>query len=234
MNQKPTLTSDPNQNEVRTLRLTKLETRALGDEASTGTKITGYAAVYEEFTELRDWWGDRFYERIAKGAFDDTLADGHDIFALKNHDWNLILGRSGANLTLESHENGLYFELLPNNSSLGQDMKEDVRSGLIKGCSFGFRIVDQEWEQRDDDWFRTIKKVELQEITLTPIPAYSSTTAEVRSLNLQSRHGTALEVPDSQRFSVPKGLSEEQIRALKRKNEALLLDIETTLRYGRA
>ncbi|MBN2909149.1 HK97 family phage prohead protease [Polycladomyces sp. WAk] len=179
MSQKPTPVVDKNQNEIRTLLIQSIETRSVGES---GTKITGLAAVYDEFTPLVDWWGDTFYERIQKGAMKDTLADGHDIFALKNHDWSAILGRTGANLTLSDTENGLFFELTPNNSTLGRDILEDVRSGLIRGCSIGFRILDQYWEERDGDWFRTITKLELREITLTPIPAYTSTSAEVRSL----------------------------------------------------
>lgn len=179
MSQKPQTVLDQNNNEVRTIVVRDLEERSKGDG---GNKITGFAAVYEEFTEIRDIWGDKFHERIAKNAFRDTLSDGHDIFALKNHNWNQVIGRTGANLILEDRESGLYFDLVPNQTSLGKDMLEDVRSGLIKGCSFGFRIVDQDWEERDGEWFRTINKAELSEITLTPIPAYSQTSAEVRSL----------------------------------------------------
>lgn len=179
MSQKPQMVMNQNNNEVRTIIVKDLEERAKGDG---GNKITGFAAVYDEFTEIRDLWGDTFHERIVKGAFKDTLSDGHDIFALHNHNWNKVIGRTGANLVLEDRENGLYFDLVPNQTSLGRDMLEDVRSGLIKGCSFGFRIVDQDWEERDGTWFRTINKAELSEITLTPIPAYSQTNAEVRSL----------------------------------------------------
>jgi HK97 family phage prohead protease len=202
MSQKPTMPMDKNQNEVRTLLISGMETRAQGDA---GTKITGLAAVYDEFTPLTDWWGDTFYERIEKGALKDTLADGHDIFALKNHNWNDVLGRTGANLVLENRDDGLYFELTPNNSTLGRDMLEDVRSGLIKGCSIGFRIVDQYWEERDGDWFRTITKLELREITLTPIPAYTSTTAEVRSLTPDMVRNTS-NMPQNQ----PNGEQEER------------------------
>lgn len=179
MSLKPQMVLDQNNNEVRTIVVRDLEERSKGDG---GNKITGFAAVYEEFTEIRDMWGDKFHERIAKNAFRDTLSDGHDIFALKNHNWNQVIGRTGANLILEDRDTGLYFDLVPNQTSLGKDMLEDVRSGLIKGCSFGFRIVDQDWEERDGEWFRTINKAELSEITLTPIPAYSQTSAEVRSL----------------------------------------------------
>lgn len=165
--------------EIRTLPVEGLETR---EKKGDGSKIEGYAAVHEEFAEIMDWWGDKFFERFAKGAFDKTLGDGHDIFAIRNHNWDQLLGRTGQNLNLKSEDRGLFFELEPPNTTLGRDTMEEVRSGLIHQCSIGFRILDQEWEERDGDLFRTIKEVELFEITLTPIPAYTSTSAEVRNL----------------------------------------------------
>ncbi|MEH6848570.1 HK97 family phage prohead protease [Bacillus pseudomycoides] len=170
------------ENEIRTVYIRNLETREKGSQ---GTKVTGYAAVYDEFTALSDWWGETFFERIDKNALKNTLADGHDIFALKNHNWDDVIGRTGANLNLENHENGLYFELSAPNTTLGRDVLEEVRSGLISGCSIGFKVKDQNWEEKDGDWFRTITDIELHEITLTPIPAYAQTSVEVRSLTIK-------------------------------------------------
>lgn len=179
--------ANPNQNEVRTLSILQIDTRAQGSDKE--PEITGRAAVYDAFTPLRDLWGDTFHERIQKGALTKTLNDGHDIFALHNHNWNEVLGRTAANLTLTDGEEGLDFELKPNNTTAGRDALENVRSGLISGCSIGFRIVDQDWEERDGVFFRTINEMELLEITLTPIPAYTATRAEVRSLtpNMKTR-----------------------------------------------
>lgn len=170
-----------NQVEVRTLKINELESRS----KENSNNISGYAVVYDTYTEIRDAWGDTFHERIDPDAMVKTLQNGHDIFALRNHDYNQIVGRSGVNLTLENHENGLYFDLTAPNTTLGRDLLEEVRTGLIKGCSFGFRVNEDEWTERDGEYFRTIKDVELREITLTPIPAYSETSAEVRSLNLK-------------------------------------------------
>ncbi|MHB9949491.1 peptidase [Clostridium botulinum] len=169
-----------NTHEVRTVNILNLETRSEGDN---GNKIVGYAAVYDEFTRLTDRWGDYFYEKISRDAAKESLEDDHEIFALKNHNWDMVLGRTDANLTLKNDEKGIYFELTPNNSTLANDLKEDVKSGIIKQCSIGFRILDQEWEEKEGEYFRVIKQIELFEITLTPIPAYTNTTAEVRSLN---------------------------------------------------
>jgi len=169
-----------NTHEVRTVNILNLETRAEGDN---GNRIVGYAAVYDEFTKITDRWGDSFHEKISRDAAKESLEDGHEIFALKNHNWDMVLGRTGANLNLRNDEKGIYFELVPNNSTLANDLKEDVKSGIIKQCSIGFRIIDQEWEEKEGEYFRIIKEIELFEITLTPIPAYTNTTAEVRSLS---------------------------------------------------
>lgn len=173
-----------NTHEVRTVNILNLETRS--EEGDSGNKIVGYAAVYDEFTKITDRWGDSFYEKISRDAAKESLEDGHEIFALKNHNWDMVLGRTDANLILKNDEKGIYFELTPNNSTLANDLKEDVKSGIIKQCSIGFKIVDQEWEEKEGEYFRVIKQIELFEVTLTPIPAYTSTTAEVRSLNFDN------------------------------------------------
>jgi len=196
-----------NQNEIRTLPIHGLETREKGEKQ---VKITGYAVVYDEFTEIRDIWGDVFYERITQDALKRTIEDGHDIFALRNHNWDHVVGRTGQNLTLQSDEKGLYFELIPPNTTLGRDVTEEVRSGLVTQCSIGFRVLNQEWEERDGDWFRTITELELYEITLTPIPAYTSTSAEVRSLtpDMVKKGGRTPEISASEQEERQKILAE--------------------------
>ncbi len=148
-------------------------------------KIEGYAAVFsDDFTNIYDHWGDTFYERIAPGAFNATLREKPDnIFMLVNHDWNKVVGRRGANLVLEEDEYGLHFELTIPQTTDGNDLLENVRNGLIQGCSFGFNILDSEgrWDDSYTEFYRTIRAVELFEITATPIPAYSNTEISARS-----------------------------------------------------
>lgn len=147
-------------------------------------KIEGYAAVFsEEYTKLKDRWGEVFYEKISPGAFRKTLADNtRDKFMLVNHDWNKVVGRTNSNLILEEDSKGLRFELTVPNTSEGNDLLENVRTGLIQGCSFGFNIVDQK-TRWDDDWtfYREITEVDLFEVTATPIPAYADTEIAARS-----------------------------------------------------
>ncbi|MBS6601746.1 MAG: HK97 family phage prohead protease [Clostridium sp.] len=147
-------------------------------------KIEGYAAVFnEEYTKLKDRWGEVFYEKISPGAFKKTLKDNtRDKFMLINHDWNKVVGRTNSNLILDEDSKGLRFELTVPNTSEGNDLLENVKTGLIQGCSFGFNIVDQK-TRWDDDWtfYREITEVDLFEVTATPIPAYADTEIAARS-----------------------------------------------------
>lgn len=153
-------------------------TMELRDSNLEERKIIGYAAVFgDSYTLLRDRWGEKFYEKVSRGAFLKTLADTtRDKFMLLNHDWNKVLGRTGSNLILTEDEKGLRFELTVPNTTEGNDLLENVRLGLIKGCSFGFNILkeDTRW---DDEWtfYRDITEVELFEVTATPLPAYENT-----------------------------------------------------------
>lgn len=162
-------------------RTVNLEIRSTNVEER---KLEGYAAVFNEnYTLLRDRWGEKFYERVMPGAFKDTIKErADDIFMLINHDWNKVVGRSNSNLTLEEDEKGLRFELTIPNTTDGNDLLENVKNGLIRGCSFGFNIKDEE-TRWDEKWnfYRDITKVELFEITATPIPAYADTEIAARS-----------------------------------------------------
>lgn len=150
------------QTEIRTLPIHGLEARK---KEADRERVTGYAAVYDEFAQIYDIFGDFFYERISTGAMKRTLEAGHDIFALRNHSWDHVVGRTGQNLTLRSDENGLFFDLTPPKTTLGRDVLEEVKSGLVNQCSIGFRVLEDDWDFKGDEVFRTITDLELYEIS---------------------------------------------------------------------
>lgn len=157
----------------RTL-LTKYETR----EEQDGQKvIAGYFAVFNSETEL--WQG--AYESIDPGAFDDTL--GNDIRALTNHNATLVLGRSKAGtLKLSKDSHGLWGEISINeNDTDALNLYERVKRGDVDQCSFGFNILDEETEWRDDGTVKwTLKKVDLHEVSVCTFPAYADTGVQAR------------------------------------------------------
>lgn len=170
------------QKEIRKFIATDLETRT--EEASEKI-ISGYI---NKFNTRSQYMG--FYEEVANGAFNRTLSDGHNIYAMYNHDSNMILGstRSGS-LKLNVDDVGLHFELRINpNISYANDLYELVRNGDIAGCSFGFYVLDDTWSYTEDKIdLRTVKEVELIEVTITPFPAYLDSEASCRSFELHNK-----------------------------------------------
>ena len=170
------------QNEIRKIIVTDLETRTLEDTEE--KVISGYI---NKFNTRSQYMG--FYEEVAKGAFDKTLADGHNIYAMYNHNSDMILGstRSGS-LKLNTDNIGLHFELRINpNISYASDIAELVKSGDLEGCSFGFWVTDDEWTYTEDKIdLRIIKELELIEVTITPFPAYLDSEASCRSFDLHN------------------------------------------------
>ncbi|UBK72390.1 HK97 family phage prohead protease [Clostridium perfringens] len=170
------------QKEIRKIIVTDLETRTLEDTEE--KVISGYI---NKFNTRSQYMG--FYEEVAKGAFDKTLADGHNIYAMYNHNSDMILGstRSGS-LKLNTDNIGLHFELRINpNISYASDIAELVKSGDLEGCSFGFWVTDDEWTYTEDKIdLRIIKELELIEVTITPFPAYLDSEASCRSFDLHN------------------------------------------------
>jgi len=173
--------------------------------------LVGKAAVFDEFTEIRDCWGEKFFERFSPDCMKNTLANGHKVMILHNHSWDALLGSTADVLVLTAKSDGLYFEFTPKNFEFDRRIADFVRSGTIDGVSIGWRTIDQEWEQRDGEWFRTILEIELYEISLTPIPAYGQTTVEIELRKLISEETE----------STPAETTEERTRILEEANNFL-------------
>ena len=154
--------------------LSKFQTR----EADDGLHIAGYFAVFNSIYEIAQG----MTESIAPGAFAKTISG--DIRALVNHDTTLVLGRTKAGtLTLTEDSRGLYGDILINPNDVdAMNAYERVKRGDVDQCSFGFDIVDQETEFREDGsvhW--TIKEVTLYEVSMCTFPAYAETNISARS-----------------------------------------------------
>lgn len=139
--------------------------------------LEGYFAVFNRETEL--WPG--AFEEIAPGAFDNTL--GNDIRALINHDTTLVLGRNkSGTLELKADSHGLWGRIKTNpNDTDAVNLYERVKRGDVDQCSFGFNIVSEETDYRDDGTIKwTIKEVDLHEVSVCTFPAYEETGVQAR------------------------------------------------------
>ena len=163
--------------ERRVMAIDDIELRVTDDESP---KITGYAAKFNKWS--LDLGG--FREKIDKGAFDDAIAKS-DVRALKNHDPNLLLGRTtSGTLRLDSNAVGLKFEIDPPDTSTGRDTVTEIRRKDITGCSFSFTTSEDDWKYlKDGSVERTIVRVdELFDVGPVTYPAYPDTTVAARSL----------------------------------------------------
>lgn len=153
---------------------TELKTRAAEGEEMI---IEGYFAVFGKTTEL--WKG--AFEEIAPGAFDSTL--GNDIRALANHETMFVLGRNKAGtLELRVDSHGLWGRIKINpNDSDAVNLYERVKRGDVDQCSFGFNIVREETDWRDDGTAKwTIHEIDLHEVSVVTFPAYQDTGVQAR------------------------------------------------------
>ena len=140
-------------------------------------RIEGYFSVFNTNYEIAPGMS----ESVAPGAFSETL-DG-DVRALIDHETMYVLGRNQAGtLELSEDDKGLWGSILINpNDQDALNLYSRVERGDVNQCSFGFDILEEETEFRDDGsvhW--TIKKVKLYEVSVCTFPAYAETSVEAR------------------------------------------------------
>ena len=161
---------------IRQARSLQTQFRAAKDD--NGEKyIEGYFAVFGGVYEL--WPGAT--ESVDTHAFDGVLSD--DIRALIDHETRLVLGRNkSGTLELKVDERGLWGRIRINQSdSDAMNLYSRVERGDVDQCSFGFDILEEETEWRDDGSIHwTIKKVKLYEVSCVTFPAYEDTSIAAR------------------------------------------------------
>ena len=144
--------------------------------------IEGYFSVFNTNYEL--WPGAT--ESVAPGAFSKTLSG--DVRALVDHESHLVLGRNKAGtLELQEASRGLWGRIKINPSdSDAMNLYERVRRGDVDQCSFGFDILSEDTEFREDGsvhW--TIREVKLYEVSVVTFPAYEETSVSARKRDLE-------------------------------------------------
>lgn len=161
---------------------------SLGNE---GRTFSGTAVVFDSWTMIGSAERGGFRERVAEGALTKTLRES-DVVFLDGHDPLRPISRMSAEtLRLTPNSTGLGVDSdMDTGVSYVSDLARNVENRLIKGMSFGFRVP-----QGKDEWVtgsdgvdeRTIREVELIEVSATAFPAYTDTDAAVRSAVLSAR-----------------------------------------------
>ena len=173
--------------------------RAAGsDEQNAGHIVEGLAAVYEQETVIRDFFGE-FVEVIRAGAFDDC--DFDDVRLLVNHNFDgIALARSRRNnksdkpntMQLSVDENGINIkaDLDTENNEQARALYSAISRGDMDGMSFCFYVTEegQRWSTKDGKDYREILKVsKVIEVSAVNFPAYGGTNIDSRSLDSDKR-----------------------------------------------
>lgn len=180
--------------------ITDAERRFLAEPVSFETReggavdenvIEGYAAVFNKDSEDFGGW----YERIAPGAFSEVLGD--DVVALFNHDMNLVLGRSGVNVTLKEDTVGLKYRVSLPDTTLGKDLRTLIKDKIINKSSFAFWVKEQRWVHTEGKpSVRTLVKMKrLFDVSPVTTPAYPDATVGARSFAEEKKTADPVEVP---------------------------------------
>lgn len=176
--------------ETRQIRSIQSELRTRAEPEGQDMYIEGYFAVFGQETEL--WPG--AFEEIAPGAFDETL--GNDIRALINHDTTLVLGRNKAGtLELKTDSYGLWGRIKINpNDTDAVNVYQRVKRGDVDQCSFGFNILAEETDWRDDGSVKwTITNIDLHEVSICTFPAYETTGVQARKAEVEQHRARLFE-----------------------------------------
>lgn len=166
---------------IRQMRSTLSEFKTREDTENSDIYISGYFSVFNSNYEL--WPGAT--ESIAEGAFDGTMSG--DIRCLIDHETRLVLGRTkSGTLFLKTDSRGLWGEVKINrNDQDAMNLYERVKRGDVDQCSFGFDILDEEFEDRGTSVHWTIKAVTLYEVSVVTFPAYTETSVSARKEQLR-------------------------------------------------
>lgn len=153
------------------------------EQSIDGRTLAGYAAVYGQDSREIVEGGRKFVERIAPGAFNETLSSGADVKLYYNHDASMPLARTrSGTLQLKSDRNGLSFSASLPETTLGNDVRALIERGDLSGeMSFGFYVTEDSWNK--DRTQRLVKKAQLVEVSIVQDAAYPQTSSSLRNVS---------------------------------------------------
>lgn len=149
--------------------------------------VQGKAISFE--TESNDLG---FIETLKRGCITDETIKNSNIVFTYNHQRDRILARSKygqGNLNLQVRDDGVYFSFESPNTTLGNDVLEDIRCGNLSQCSFAFTIPNKEgaqrWYKEDGVLHRDVYAIDqLYDCSIVVDPAYDDTYVAARNAEI--------------------------------------------------
>jgi len=210
--------------QTKELRTLSLETRDMTfDDGS--LKVSGYVNKAGSVSQVMGSDNQSFQETIEPLAFQNALLDtSHPIDFYAEHDRDKLLATTvNSSLKLRADDNGLFMEACIIDTTLGRDTYQLIKCGVISNMSFGFIVLDEDWDRTPKIPLRIVKELILFEVSAVRFPAYLESSIEARD----KKELKALEqrgFKSVSNITIPK---EEDILDLRNaKTEDLLKEIE--------
>lgn len=218
-----------------------------GDGTGDGLTLEGLAAVFGQPTLIDSWEG-TFYETIRAGAFRKTIRENMPVLQF-DHGRHPLIGSIpiGAISDLSETNDGLAVVARISDNWLMQPVRDAIAEKSVKGMSFRFTVVREEWTDAQGKKVRpeelgqllwspgdrgplNRELVELKCPELGPVvfPAYAGTSVDVRARDLAATIREDDELRREARRSLaaqataPGGLTDPELR--REVARALLFD----------
>ncbi|MCM6836084.1 phage major capsid protein [Leuconostoc mesenteroides] len=158
---------------------TNLEVVERDNSSGKPKQIQGYAITFNQQSELIDG---QFTEIIKPTALKGV--DLSKVQLIYGHNHNSILARADSgNLTLKVDDSGLFFVATLADTTIANNVYSDILAGNLKGMSFGFTIPrgGDSWQRSANGIVHVVNQIGvLGELTVTPNPAFSATTVQIK------------------------------------------------------
>lgn len=149
--------------------------------------VRGYASTFNEPYTLFEYEGVKYQEQVDPHAFDE--ADMSDVIFQYNHEGRVFARQSNNTLSVFPDEKGLSIEANLGGTEIGRGLYEEIKGGYTNKMSFGFRVLEDNWERlKAEDGtiseLRTITKIgKVYDVSAVSIPANDATSISVRNLS---------------------------------------------------
>lgn len=174
--------------------------RAVDEGGNDGLTLEGYAAVFDEKTEIDSWEG-AFVETIRKGAFRKTIRERTPVLQF-DHGRHPLVGSIpiGRIAQLREDDQGLYVQARLSDNWLIEPVRNAIRDESINGMSFRFEVIRDEWRDNAGKLLkagelsellwdagergpleRTLVEVKVRELGPVVFPQYEGTSVSVRA-----------------------------------------------------
>lgn len=147
--------------------------------------FTGYASVFGVL--------DSYREIVAAGAFAKSIADidssGRPLPCLWQH---LSAAPIGGYRKLVEDEKGLFVEgfLLTDQIEKARETHALMKAGIVSGLSIGYYVIEDSYNEKER--IRTLKQIELVEVSVVVFPANPEARVDTIKAKLQSGVGVTL------------------------------------------